>query len=326
MRALAAVVLLVPALAHAEEKKADAKALMASGLKLYNAKDYLGALAVFQDAYAKYPSAKILLNIATTQVALDRKADAANSYQRYLDSADAERKADVEKVLADLDKALGVLRVQVSPDDAELQLGDGEWRPAKELHVVRVAPGELTVRARLEHHKLGEQTVALTAGGTASVQLTLVAVADPTPVATVTRTVEVPVLPADKPLTRFGAIATANIDPVHKGGAAVVGLTVELVPHVEAELAALIGPTSGAYAGARVLLLDGRVHPLLAAGVPLFISSGARLSIRGAAGVEAALARRISLIAELGVEHVFNAEMDRYATMFVPALGLAARF
>lgn len=325
MRALAAVVLLIPALAHAEEKKADAKALMASGLKLYNAKDYLGALAVFQDAYAKYPSAKILLNIATTQVALDRKADAANSYQRYLDSADADRKPDVEKVLADLDKAVGVLRVDVSPDDAELQLDDGEWRPAKEMHVVRVQPGDIVVRARLEHHKLGEQKVALTAGGTAQVKLTLVATADPVPV-TQTRIVEVPVERTEKPLTRFGAIATANIDPVHKGGAAVVGLTVEIIPHLEAELAALLGPTSGAYAGARVLLLDGRVHPLITAGVPLFISSGARVSLRGAAGIEAALARRISVVAELGVEHVFNAEMDRYATLFVPALGLATRF
>ena len=77
--------------------KVDAKALMQSGLKLFEAKDYLGALAVFNDAYKRLPSAKILLNIGTTEVLLERKADAANSYQRYLDSPDADpaKKPDV---------------------------------------------------------------------------------------------------------------------------------------------------------------------------------------------------------------------------------------
>ena len=326
---------LAPMAAHAQPRneksgeKADAKALMASGLKLFTAKDYLGALAVFQEAYAKYPSAKILLNIATTQKALDRSADAANSYQRYLDSADADavRKAEVQKVLAELDATLGILNIKVTPDEAELQIGTNEWRPASELHRVRVVAGPTVVRARLEKHKLGEQTVALAAGGSASVSLTLAAIPDSAP-STVGPTVvrgEAPVA-VDQPLTRFGAIATANIDVAHKGAAAVVGLTVELVPHLEAELAALLGPTSGAYAGARVTLLGGKLHPLITAGVPLFVSSGARVSIRGAVGVEIELARRIALVVEAGVEHVFNPEMDVVATVFVPAIGLAARF
>src|ERR1043165_5361740 len=80
--------------------KLDAKALMQSGLKLYAAKDFLGALAVFRTAYARFPSAKILLNIGTTLTRLDRKAEAANVYQRYLDAADADpaRKTEVKKV------------------------------------------------------------------------------------------------------------------------------------------------------------------------------------------------------------------------------------
>src|SRR5262247_2293943 len=73
-----------------DPSKMDAKALMQTGVRLLEAKDYLGALAIFKDAYARFPSAKILLNIGTTLKLLDRKAEAANTYQRYLDSADAD--------------------------------------------------------------------------------------------------------------------------------------------------------------------------------------------------------------------------------------------
>src|ERR1700704_4809066 len=70
--------------------KGDAKSLMQTGAHLLEAKDYIGALAAFKAGYAQFPSAKFLLNMGTTQKLLDRKADAANSYQRYLDSADTD--------------------------------------------------------------------------------------------------------------------------------------------------------------------------------------------------------------------------------------------
>src|SRR5262249_55769971 len=91
--------------------KVDAKALVQSGVKLLEAKDYLGALAIFKDAYVRFPSAKILINIGTTLKLLDRKAEAANAYQRYLDSpdADANRKPQVAAELAALDKSVGRL-------------------------------------------------------------------------------------------------------------------------------------------------------------------------------------------------------------------------
>jgi len=65
----------------ASDKRA-AKALMQSGLKLFAAKDFLGALARVPDRLRRFASAKILLNIGTTLSRLDRKAQAANVYQR----------------------------------------------------------------------------------------------------------------------------------------------------------------------------------------------------------------------------------------------------
>src|SRR5262247_3006086 len=99
-----------------DPSKMDAKALMQTGVRLLEAKDYLGALAVFKDAYARFPSAKILLNIGTTQKLLNRNAEAANTYQRYLDSKDADpaRRAEITQILADIDKVVGRLEISVT--------------------------------------------------------------------------------------------------------------------------------------------------------------------------------------------------------------------
>jgi len=73
LRALA-LVCIVTAAASAQpaDNKVDAQSLMQSGVKLLEAKDYLGALAVFKTAYERFPSTKILLNIGTTLKYLDR--------------------------------------------------------------------------------------------------------------------------------------------------------------------------------------------------------------------------------------------------------------
>src|SRR5262249_23249741 len=121
---IVAASLLVAGVASAQPKppppsgdKTDAKALMLSGVKLLEAKDYLGALAVFKDAYARFPSAKILLNIGTTQKLLNRNAEAANTYQRYLESKDADpaRRTEITQILADIDKLVGKLEISSTP-------------------------------------------------------------------------------------------------------------------------------------------------------------------------------------------------------------------
>src|SRR6188472_1482615 len=123
MRILVAVLVLVlaPVLASAQPAstgdRGDAKALMQTGVRLLEAKDYLGALATFKEAYSRYPSAKILLNIGTTLKLLGRDAEAANTYQRYLDSSDADatRAVEVKQALVELDAKLGRISIQVTP-------------------------------------------------------------------------------------------------------------------------------------------------------------------------------------------------------------------
>jgi hypothetical protein len=310
----------------------DAKALLASGVKLFQAKDYLGALAVFKDAYDRFPSTKILLNIATTLKALDRNADAANTYQRYLDASDADpdKRDDVAKVIAELDAKVGIVEVSVSPATAEIQFaGEDTWHPAFEAAHYRVPAGPLRVRARAEHYEPAELTSEIAAGKRAPLAITLA------PVPEAPAVTELPTsaggelrddgeLAATRP-SRLGAYLMANFDVSHEGGAARVAATYEVLPRLQAELGAIVGPSSGAYAGARYGFLPGRIRPQLAVGLPVFIKDGAHVAVRGAAGIELVVTPHISVIAEAGVERLLNPGMDYVETVFVPSIGAAGR-
>jgi hypothetical protein len=318
-----------PPPAPAAGEKADARALMASGLKLYAAKDYLGALAVFKDAYDRFPSSKILLNVGTTLKALNRNAEAANAYQRYLDAADSDpaKRAVVEKELVELDSKVGVVEVKATLADAMLQIGDEPWHPAGDLSKYRVEPGKISIHARKAGFQPWEKTLELTPGASTSLSVDLIAA--PTPVgptgaSTATNGVRVEV-PPPAPPSRFGAIAVAHIDFKYKGGAGVVGGTMQVATGLQVEAAAILGPSSGGYVGARYALLTGAFHPVVAAGVPLFVSSGARIGVRGAGGIQYDLNRHLALVAELGVEHVFNPQANIAGTLFIPAIGALGR-
>jgi hypothetical protein len=311
-----------------EGDKGDAKALLQSGLKLFAAKDYLGALSVFETAYARFPSGKILLNIGTTLRKLDRRAEAANAYQRYLDADDGDpaKRPEVSKVLAELDADLGILEITVTPADAELQVGVGRWTPAAQLAKVRVDAGDVVVRARKPGYVATEQSVSLGAGTRRSVALALAAEPEVTTSGGGTGVeggVQATLEPEAR--SRLGAFGVAHIDPANQGMAVLVGLTADTVSRLQVQVAAVLGPSYGMYAGATFAFLDGRVRPIIAAGVPVFFSDGARLSLRAAAGVELALNRHFALIAELGVEYAVNPEPSITPTLFIPALGATAR-
>jgi hypothetical protein len=318
-----------------EGDKGSAKALLQSGLKLFAAKDYLGALAVFRDAYARFPSGKILLNIGTTLVKLDRPAEAANAYQRYLDSpdADAAKKDEALRVLADLDKKVAVLEVTVVPANAEVQLGTEDWRPAADVKRTRVMPGESTITARRNDYKPAARVVTARAGGsvTASLTLELVPIAiTTTPTDTggggTSSTTSIGATFDRNQPSRFGAIVLAHIDPSNQGAAGVAGVTAGVHERVQVRAAAILGPYFGGYVGGSFAVLTGRVRPIVAVAMPVFRSEGWRVAVRGAGGVEVQLNRHITVIGELGVEHLFNPEDSVDSpTLFIPALGVTAR-
>jgi len=338
---LLAAGLLIAGLAYAQpapSNKVDAKSLMQSGLKLFEAKDYLGALAVFRDAYERFPSGKILINIGTTLKELGRDAEAANAYQAYLDAPDAEtaKRAQIEGIVAEIDKTVGRLEVTVTPADAEVQINGGDWLPTAKAKRHRVTPGSFTVNARKAKFQSEAKQAQVTAGEIATISLTLVALPEQTKIVEVPVTRDSGERSDNDARSRIGVLAIAHLDVPFddrpRGGAALVGATGDLTEQLCAQAALIIGPTaetdvtvSGAFAGASFAVLSGNLRPIVSAGLPVFFSNGARWAVRGAAGIEWQFNRHISLIAELGLEYVFNPEPMYKTNVFVPAIGASGR-
>lgn len=127
-----------------------AQALMTEGVRQLRARAFDQALANFLEAYAKFPSPKILLNIASTLHDMGRLADAANTYQRYLTdpATGIERVTEVKDLLIKLDEQLTILTVRVSPHGSEISLDGGPFIPVGSTLVTRVRSGLHLVRIR----------------------------------------------------------------------------------------------------------------------------------------------------------------------------------
>jgi hypothetical protein len=127
-----------------------AQALMIEGVKHLQARSYEQALANFLEAYAKFPSPKILLNIGSTLRDMGRLSDAANTYQRYLEdpATGSERVSEVTELLVKLDEQLTTLDVHVTPRGSDVSIDGGPYIPVGQRLVTRVRPGLHLVRIR----------------------------------------------------------------------------------------------------------------------------------------------------------------------------------
>jgi hypothetical protein len=318
--------------------KVDAKSLMQSGVRLLEAKDYLGALAVFKDAYQRFPSAKILLNIGTTYKLLYRPADAANAYQRYLDASDADpaRRGEVNEALADLDKVVGRIELAVTPADAEVQFTD-DWVPASAAKLWRVTAGAFTIHARRDGYKPLTKTASIVGGDKAAVVIALELIPKEKPLI-VTVPVERQVVP-EGPRSRFGATAAIHMSVLPRVGSAVfIGGTADLTEQLGVDVALVLGPglvssgmtdiappSWGGYLGATFAFLPGKLRPRASAGMPIFSSNGARFALRAAGGIEYVANNHVAVTLDLGAEYNLNPENDIHTIAFVPALGVSGR-
>lgn len=130
--------------------RAVAQALMTEGVRRLQVQAYDQALANFLEAYNRFPSPKILLNIASTLNDMGRTADAANTYQRYLGdpATGAERVGEVKELLIKLDGQLTILTVHVTPHGSEVSIDAGPFVPVGSSLQTRIRPGTHTIRIR----------------------------------------------------------------------------------------------------------------------------------------------------------------------------------
>ena len=144
-----------------EKARPKAAALMTEGVAQLTAKNFDQALANFLEAYATFPSPKILLNIGSTLRDMGRRADAANTYQRYLadPGPTPNRVAEVGVLLDQLDAALAILIVRVSPANSEISIDGGPYITVATTFLTRIRPGLHTIRVRKTGRAEAEVTV-----------------------------------------------------------------------------------------------------------------------------------------------------------------------
>jgi len=161
--ALAALLWLTPAAAS----EAEAQQHFSLGVKLFQAQNYAGALAEFEEAYRLRPAASSLQNIALCQRAMFRYVEATDTLERMLrDHGGAVDPVDARAAREAIDEMkpmVALLRVRIEPPDATVTI-DGLPLAGGPERSVRLNVGEHRLVAEAPRHRRHEQTLTLAGG------------------------------------------------------------------------------------------------------------------------------------------------------------------
>jgi len=132
------------AFAQSFEARDRAKAYLAAGNKLYGDGDYEGALNQYQQAYAAFPSPKLLFNQAQAYRGLARHVEAIEAYESFLmedPQADAALRDEARTHMIALRAKVASVEVVSDTDGADISI-DGKTRGKTPLpRPLLVAPG-----------------------------------------------------------------------------------------------------------------------------------------------------------------------------------------
>lgn len=332
---LGAALLSAPVWASDSDKN-EARVLFEEGNKLIQKGDFEGALQRFRYAYERFPSVKILLNTATVLKELGRNAEAANTYQRYLRSADSDpaRSAEIERILAALDLKVGKLRIEL--DDPQLRVrldGKLETEPGEWL-AVRVEPGTTTIVGEKEGAPLITREVGIRAGESRTVRL---GKPDPPKIAPAPAVQPSLVAPAPPLLDavktpvslshawQAGLFTRLDIEGRGRGVVGAFGITYGIGTSLETHVAALIGREKGLEPGITALLFSGPLKLRAALGLPIFFNGGAFVGFRPGLGVSWDLSRHLGFFVEAAGAFFPMVPVDHENVVFVPAAGVQGR-
>lgn len=335
--------------AAAETHEERARAHFQAGLQSLDAHDYAQALGEFRAAWALWQNAKILLNIGTCLRELGRDAEAANAYARYLAAADADpaRKPEVADALRRIDAAVGKLVIRANQADTRVVIDGAENAEWKRDEPLRVAPGAHTVVGERAGFAPAVATVAVAAGETRAVELSLspndASPASRTP-APGTAGVAAPsfagtpgtaeadhrIRPEPAPVglshaNQFGAFVRVDIDGKGRGAVVAPGVAAGIGDYVELAAAGLIGRDKGGWLGAKLLILRGAWKPSVLVATPIFVVDGARVGVQGAAGLLWDPSSHFGAFVDFGIVHFPSPPPNYDKTVFLPSVGVQAR-
>jgi hypothetical protein len=178
----------------AADARTRARAAYTEGQRLFEAGDFPGALAKFEEAYAIVSNPVVLLGVASAQERLGRLPEARATLERYLrERADAPDRADVERRIAALpapapapaaeeaappvaaaEPPPGTVSVTSEPAGALLMV-DGMPADRTTPAELRLAPGEHTIGFGAPGFEPATVTVSVSTGGAHAVNAALTA-------------------------------------------------------------------------------------------------------------------------------------------------------
>ena len=166
LTALMALTLFLP---HAQAQAADdAKRHFTNGVRLFEDRNFAGALVEFEASYQKNPTAVALQNIAVCQKGLFRYADAIGTLERMLrdfgPQLSPEDKKAAEDAIRDMTALLGTIVIKVTPPDARVSVNDAILSPEALKNPVKLAAGEYRIVAEAPGHARQEKMVTVVSG------------------------------------------------------------------------------------------------------------------------------------------------------------------
>ncbi|MBX3276174.1 MAG: PEGA domain-containing protein [Sandaracinaceae bacterium] len=162
--------------AHAQDDREQARAQFERGVGLYEAQDYAGALAAFQEAYRIAPHPTVRVNMANCYEHLNRPIEAIHHFERFLaESPGAPRpqRREVEGAVARLRGTVGEIRLAVTPDGARITIDEQETRIAPVLEPILMMVGTHSVVVAMDGYRTSRETIEVRAGDTQRVAIRL---------------------------------------------------------------------------------------------------------------------------------------------------------
>jgi hypothetical protein len=136
--------------APAVDAKAKAQALLKEGAQDYEQAAFADALAKFEQAYALFPSPRLLFNIGQANRELGRPLEAIDAFERFLvqvSEAPLEMFEEAKRSVAELSTQVGKLLIECTVAGAVITVDGEKVGEAPIPDLVRVMPGRHQVTA-----------------------------------------------------------------------------------------------------------------------------------------------------------------------------------
>jgi hypothetical protein len=166
-----------PAVVPVDPREQEARAAFEAGVAALTDERYADALGHFQRSYEVRRAASTALNLGVTLRALGRLVEARQRFNEFLELASAAQHErhdrEVATFIADISRRIGRVRIALVEPAGARVLIDGRRAMLDERDEVVVDPGEHRIEAVLAGYETATQTVNVSSGGRAEVQLRL---------------------------------------------------------------------------------------------------------------------------------------------------------